>query len=150
MGQSTQQHIDALARAGIVTHVVTNPDGVDALFALSKAQDFPDVQFAATFDDGVIALGCPNGLPDALTNIATEVEVAEEPLPATAPTVPDSVEPNAALDARFDALSAQIDDMRQTALPAAHAQILNRLSAIEDLGMCRGQCGLPHVVDLRT
>jgi chromosome segregation ATPase len=59
-----------LIHSGIVTHLIRVDEVPDPLFALSQMQEMPEVRFAAVFDDGLIALGCPDGLPDALDDIA--------------------------------------------------------------------------------
>lgn len=65
-----QAHLNTLIHAKIVTHLVHVDEVPDTLFALSQMQDLPEVRFAAIFDDGLIALGCPTGLPEALASIA--------------------------------------------------------------------------------
>jgi hypothetical protein len=68
-----QTQIQQLFQAGIVTHIVENPDNIDPLFALSKVRDFPQVTFAAAFDNGSVILGCAGNLPDPLAAIAAPI-----------------------------------------------------------------------------
>ena len=64
MGQSFQVQIQQLFQAGIATHFVENSAALDPIFALSKTQDFPQITFAASIDDGTDALGGRGALPD--------------------------------------------------------------------------------------
>ena len=100
MGQSFQAQIQQLLQAGIATHLVENPTAIDPLFALSKVRDFPEVTFAASFEDGTVVLGCPTDLPEPLMGIA-------QPITSTAPPPPDPIE------AKLDALLAGLDELKQ-------------------------------------
>lgn len=97
---TTETHIQRLAQAGVATHIVADQGAVDSLFALSKVRDFPEVQFAATFPDGTIVLGCPAELPEALYGLATPITV--HPVAPADPTPGGS----SSLEAKLDQLIA--------------------------------------------
>ncbi|MFA8442730.1 hypothetical protein [Yoonia sp.] len=96
MGQSSQVHIQQLFQSGVATHIVENKATIDPIFALSKVRDFPEVTFAAAFDDGIVVLGCAGQLPDQLARIAQPI-IPKEPAP-----------PNG-VGAKLDALIARLD-----------------------------------------
>ena len=96
MGQPSQVHIQQLFQAGVATHIVENRAAIDPIFALSKVRDFPEVTFAAAFDDGIVVLGCADQLPDQLARIAQPI-IPKEPAP-----------PNG-VAAKLDALIARLD-----------------------------------------
>lgn len=74
-----QAQLDDLARAGVVTHVVGHGEEIDTLFAVSQLRDLPEVRFVAAFREGFIALGCPDGLPEQLKDLASPISVPPEP-----------------------------------------------------------------------
>ena len=78
MGNTFQPHIQRLYQAGIATHVVQNEDAVDPLFALAKVRDFPEVTFAAVFDDGAVILGCHDALPAQLATLAEPIQAEND------------------------------------------------------------------------
>lgn len=80
-----QAQLDSLARAGVVTHVVGHGEAIDPLFAVSQLRDLPEVRFVAAFREGVIALGCPDGLPDQLQDLAAPISAPAE-VPNSDPT----------------------------------------------------------------
>lgn len=77
MGNSFQPHIQRLAQAGLVTHIVKNAEAVDPLFALSKVQDFPQVTFAAVFSDGAVVFGCDDEVPPEIAPLAQSLEITD-------------------------------------------------------------------------
>lgn len=95
-----QPHLDALIHAKIVTHLIRVDAVPDTLFALSQMQEMPEVCFAAVFDDGLIALGCPDVLPEALATLAT-------------PAMATSSAPGTAFQGSPNQSSGQIDAMAE-------------------------------------
>lgn len=95
MAEPFQAHIQRLMQAGIATHLVAHSDAVDPLFALSKVRDFPEVTFAAVFEDGIVVLGCHGSLPEPLQALAKPIQ-------------PQAVSANNDLEEKIDALSALI------------------------------------------
>ncbi|MEL7178994.1 MAG: hypothetical protein AAFN63_04105 [Pseudomonadota bacterium] len=98
MGQSFQVHIQQLFQAGIATHFVANSAALDPIFALSKTQDFPQITFAAAFDDGTVALGCKGALPEPLVDVAQPITPHNTPADQT--------------EAKLDAIAAQLQQMQ--------------------------------------
>lgn len=74
MGQTFQAQIQYLTREGIATHVIKDQQDIDSIFAMSRAREMPEVRFAATFEDGSLLLGCPDGLPAQLDGLAAPVD----------------------------------------------------------------------------
>ncbi|MEL6838785.1 MAG: hypothetical protein AAFP85_05800 [Pseudomonadota bacterium] len=123
MGKSFQPQIRQLVQAGVATHLVENADAIDPLFALSKVRDFPQVTFAAVFEDGSVILGCPDELPPQIAEVAQPISFEELPpdptaeVPDATPATPISV-PDAVLSehgTKLDALQATLEDQVQTA-----------------------------------
>lgn len=79
MGQSFEVQIQQLFQAGVATHIVKNADSIDPIFALSKVKDFPEVNFAASFEDGTVVLGCADQLPEPLVTLASPIAHFELP-----------------------------------------------------------------------
>ena len=75
MAQQFETQIQHLAQAGIATHLITNAADVDAVLTVARAQDMPGVRFAAAFEDGALVVGCPDGLPDILEELAVPIVV---------------------------------------------------------------------------
>ncbi|PJI91426.1 hypothetical protein BC777_0254 [Yoonia maricola] len=98
MGQSFQPHIQQLLQAGIATHFVQNDTAVDPVFAVSKTQDFPEVTFAAAFEDGTVVLGCKGALPKPLIGLAQPI------VPVDTQTVDQT-------DAKLDAILARLEQV---------------------------------------
>ena len=113
---SERDVVQDMVRNGIVTHKIDNAQALDAVFAVSQIRDLPEVSFVAAFDDGLILLGCPDGLPDSLTEL---VEPVGAPPP---PAQPD-------LSAKLDALAQRMDEMHKT----SEDRIDTGLSRIETL-----------------
>lgn len=111
MKDTIDQQIQTLVQSGLATHLIRNPRSVDSVFAVAKAQDLPQVTFAAAFEDGSLVIGCPTDLPDVLAELA-------EPLEPQVPTEPQPEEPD--LSAQIAALSAQVANLAQ---PAATPEI---------------------------
>ncbi|WP_342070893.1 hypothetical protein [Yoonia algicola] len=106
MGQSSQVHIQQLFRAGIATHFVENNASLDPIFALSKVRDFPEVTFAAAFDDGMVILGCLDDLPTQLAGIAQ-------------PIMPNDPQPQDSIEVKLDALIARLESEASDDVPKA-------------------------------
>jgi len=133
----------SLVRSGVVTHMVANPPSVDLAFAVAKAQDLPEVRFAAAFDDGTLLLGCPDGVPEPLKDIAQAIDAATLDAPREAPpveAVPDAdtlgteiakkladLTDQSALQSRIEEIAAQLSGSADTD---------NRLANIEE-GLAR-------------
>jgi hypothetical protein len=98
-GHPQQAHLDMLVHAGIVTHLVVVQEALDPLFAVAQMRELPEVKFVAAFAEGLIALGCENGLPKDLQDIAT-------PAIATAPAARQGTE---------DAIDKTLARMEKTA-----------------------------------
>lgn len=88
MAQASQAQIFQLAQAGIATHMIPDQTGVDPVFAMARARDMPDVEFAALFEKETLVLGCPNGLPDDLAPLAQPIDLSafEEAVAQTSDT----------------------------------------------------------------
>ena len=80
----SQPSLDPLVKAGIVTHMVYVKEALDPLFAVAQMRDLPEIHFVAAFQDGLIGLGCKDGLPADLVGIAHPVTPAS-PDAAAAP-----------------------------------------------------------------
>lgn len=78
-------HLNSMIDAGIVTHLVTVNEEIDPLFVVAQIRELPEVDFVAAFQNGLIAFGCADRLPDVLAAIA-------QPAFATAPP-PAPVDP---------------------------------------------------------
>ncbi|MDX8348463.1 hypothetical protein SLH49_10740 [Cognatiyoonia sp. IB215446] len=136
MGKSVQLHIQRLAQAKLVTHIVKNADSVDPLFALSKVQDFPQVSFAAVFEDGSLVFGCQGELPPEIAQFAQPLATYEDPsqhaIPektnatTTALTQQYAETPTSNQTNRIAALQAAITRQAETS-----ASILDRLTEFE-------------------
>lgn len=63
-------HLDHLISAGIVTHLVTVEEKIDPMFVVAQMRELSEVTFVAAFKEGLIAFGCPHGLPEVLSKIA--------------------------------------------------------------------------------
>ncbi len=72
-------HLNSLIHSGIVTHLVHVDAVPDPIYALAQMQRMPEVRSAAVFEDGLIALGCPDVLPDALADIAVPAVATAQP-----------------------------------------------------------------------
>ncbi len=136
MGTSFQSHIQRLQQAGIATHLVENADAVDPLFALAKVRDFPQVTFAAVFENGSVVLGCHDTLPPQLQDIAQPIVATDErpsdDLMAKMDALHEAVRTSsdvAASDvmAQLSAIQATLDQQGQTA-----AQVADRLTEFEN------------------
>ncbi|MEM8537565.1 MAG: hypothetical protein AAGF56_06865 [Pseudomonadota bacterium] len=108
----------ALVRSGVVTHMVANPPSVDTAFAVAKAQDLPEVRFAAAFDDGTLLLGCPDGVPAELRDMA-------KPIDPDGMVEDGPAESNDGISARLDAIANQL------AQAAPTQDMAERLARIE-------------------
>ena len=121
-------HLDTLIRAGIVTHLVAVDETLDPVFALGRMRDLEEVGFAAAFRDGLIAIGCPDGLPDELKTVAIRAFPVGPPPVRPAATPPDTVPP------RIDRLAAQVETLLAEVRPAATitATLAERMDRLED------------------
>ena len=144
MAQSFQAHIEELARNGLATHWVANPPSVDSVFAVARVQDLPEVRFAAAFEDGSLVLGCPDGLPDLLKDLAQVIEVP--PMPEPTPAEEHAVAPAAdlsALDHKLDALLARAEAMPPddalARIEAGQRHLAEQLSALPQMDESRAQ-----------
>ncbi|WP_156788520.1 hypothetical protein [Roseobacter sp. CCS2] len=91
MGQPFQVQIQQLLQAGVATHVVANSDALDPVFALSKTQDFPQVTFAAAFEDGTVVLGCKGDLLEPLVGLAQTITPVDAPVTDTTAAKLDTI-----------------------------------------------------------
>ncbi len=137
MEHAFQEHIQRLLQTGIATHIVENNVAVDPIFALSKARDFPQVKFAAAFEDGTVVLGCPDQLPEPLKGAARPIARVDTPAPHGIETKLDALiadladrqhtdQRDNALEARLDKLLSAVD--QQMSVSAA---LENRLDGVE-------------------
>lgn len=122
-----QTHLNALIHAKVVTHMIHVDEGPDPLFALSQMQGLPEVKFAAVFDDGLIALGCPGTLPEALATIATPAVPTAPPQPSGSSVTQRMEKASRRLETMIDAMEpeqAVLDDQ-------LGRSILDRLTSLE-------------------
>lgn len=120
-----QAQLDNLARAGVVTHVVGHGEAIDPLFAVGQLRDLPEVRFVAAFREGVIALGCPDGLPDQLVDLAAPISVSTAP-PDEEPEKQDDIQP--VLDAILERLTALEG-------PSGLGAVQEQLSTLDTVGL---------------
>ena len=123
--RGAQAQLDELARAGVVTHLVGHGEAIDPLFAVGQLRDLPEIRFVAAFREGVIALGCPDGLPEQLKDLAAPISVP----PADLDPDPD---PGPDVQASLDAIL-----QRLTALegPAGRGAVNDRLGTRDTVSM---------------
>lgn len=118
-----QAQLDSLARAGVITHVVGHGEAIDPLFAVAQLRDLPEVRFVAAFREGVIALGCPDGLPDQLQDLAAPISApAEVPNPDSMPDV----------QATLDAILQRLTTLEG---PAGLGAINERLTSLDTMNV---------------
>ena len=123
--------LDALIRAGVVTHLVVVQEALDPLFAVAQMRDLPEVQFVAAFEDGLIALGCSKGLPKELKDLAQPAR----------PTAPDQIQPGldhglARMEKTVQQLEFMLDALRDAEKSDAGRlaqEMTDRLAALETL-----------------
>ncbi|MCK0094093.1 hypothetical protein MWU60_00805 [Yoonia sp. F2084L] len=155
MGMSFQTQIRNLHQAGVATHIVENADAVDPIFALSKVRDFPEISFAAAFEDGSIVLGCHGDLPEPLVNIANPIPPSEEPQTEVSTPLLDT------LVSRLDSISAALDqhahisgsmndriDQIEHKLQSGHDAIAAKLTDVSALDAIQKQiAALPDMLE---
>lgn len=123
--KGAQAQLDNLARAGVVTHVVGHGEAIDPLFAVGQLRDLPEVRFVAAFREGVIALGCPDGLPEQLVDLAAPISVPAEPVDEGPPPQPD-VQP---------VLASILDRLTALEGPSGLGAIQEKLSMLDTVGL---------------
>lgn len=126
MGQSNAVPIDLIGPSGVVTHVISDPSlrtatGLD----LERIRSYPEVQFAALLEGGMMALGCPDGLPEALIDIAQDIE---RPPPDAASDAPQPSE-TSPLDQHMLDFAQKLDDFM--ARQHTHDVLSARMTAFE-------------------
>lgn len=126
MRQQFEAQIRQLAQAGIATHVISNTEDVDALFTVARARDMPMVRFAAAFEDGLLAVGCPDGLPDELANLAVPIVVEPDVTEHANKPQPTNVNEKIAL------LAQRISENMPAPAPATTPDVSAQLSEIRD------------------
>ena len=128
-----QRHLDPLIHAGIVTHVVSVQEALDPLFAVAQMRDLPEVQFVAAFEDGLIALGCADGLPDVLKDIASPAQpINAQVSQDTGQTgIPEGLERIEKTSRRLEYLLDAMKPDTGTPTEGAMAALTERLSALE-------------------
>lgn len=105
-------HLDALIRAGVVTHLVPVNEEIDPAFIVAQMRALPEVGFVAAFQKGLFAFGCPGGLPDALAGIAKPAHpTAPEPSPPRGTDAPQLAKIQAQLADMQMRLARQNDDV---------------------------------------
>ncbi len=128
-----QAELDGLIHAGVITHLVSVEESLDPLFAIAQMRDLPEVHFVAAFEDGLIALGCPERLPGDLQALAIPA-VATAPPPETNPPEPMPEEALARIDRTAQQLEYLLDALRPDEAAAGETQlqpVIDRLEAIE-------------------
>lgn len=73
------RHLEALIRAGIVTHRFKSPERLDLMFATGALYDLPEIAFVAAFKFGTLYIGCPNGPPESIAELIDPVAPAPAP-----------------------------------------------------------------------
>lgn len=114
-----QAQLDSLARAGVITHLVGHGEAIDPLFAVGQLRDLPEVRFVAAFREGVIALGCPDGLPQQLKELAAPISVP-----------PETPDPTLDVQASLDAILQRLATLEG---PSGLGAISERLSTIDTM-----------------
>lgn len=122
MAEDFHDQIQWLARNGVATHLIRNPASVDSVFAVAKVQDLPGITFAASFDDGSLAVGCSGDLPEVLIDMAEQIPVEEDASFAT--DAPD-------LSEKIEALTEALANQNPPTVPDYSDQFATLQQAIE-------------------
>ncbi|MEP5729470.1 MAG: hypothetical protein ABJL67_08840 [Sulfitobacter sp.] len=124
-----QDQIEPLIAAGLVTHLVTVKEKLEPLFAAGQIHELPEVRFVAAFEGGIIALGCPNGLPENLADLAYP---APKPKPsAEARALTEGMRQIALTSQRLESVATAFQPIDNEIQELRLERLIDRIAALE-------------------